>query len=63
MMAATTGDLLVVSVLAVGGFLMAPVAPAVVGELLVAVVLFMTVLDAGKVNLFGRQQMARMAAR
>jgi hypothetical protein len=62
MLAATTADLLFVTTLSVEGFLMAPVASAVVGGLLVAVVLFMTVLDTGKVILFGRQQVAKEGA-
>jgi hypothetical protein len=33
-----------------------------VGGLLVAVVLFMTVLDAGKVVLFGRQEVTKLDA-
>jgi H+-transporting ATPase len=62
MLAATTADLLFVTALAVGGVLMAPVAPAVVGGLLAAVAVFMTVLDVGKVILFGRQQVAKQDA-
>jgi len=62
MLAATAVDFLFVTTLAVKGVLMTPVAPAIVGELLVAVILFMTVLDAGKVILFGRQQVMKLEA-
>lgn len=61
MLGATTADLLFVTTLAVEGVLMAPVAPAVVGTLLVAVMGFMTVLDLGKVVLFRGQQISKAA--
>ena len=58
MLGATTADLALVTALAVGGVLMAPVAPGLVGALLVAVVAFMAALDQGKVLLLRWQHVA-----
>jgi H+-transporting ATPase len=54
MLVATTADLLIVAVLASTGTWMAPLAPSVVGALLLAAVVFMSLVDIGKVRLFAR---------
>jgi H+-transporting ATPase len=61
MLGATTADLVLVAALAITGSLMAPVPPGLVAGLLAAVIAFMTLLDTGKVILFGYQRVAASA--
>lgn len=52
MLLSSVGDIAAVSILAVTGFLMRPLSPAIVGTLLVAVVVYLSVVDFLKVWIF-----------